>query len=149
MVENNCTIFPLTNLSTFVQKTQKINEWIKIFQSQKESSSWKSFCHWNIWEKCNRFSILMVNMWDLKWMTYHLMSDVTERCGLKWWTRQTFCLDLFLIASVVWLCIFCYANYLVWKQKVPCTMHILNFEVELGEKKSAHYTQVNTVHKKI
>ena len=48
MVENIIyTIFPPPNFSTFVQRSHKINEKIKLFQSLKENSSWKSFYHWN------------------------------------------------------------------------------------------------------
>ena len=39
-----CTIFSLSNLSAFVQKT---SEWIVLLQNLKENSSWNLLCHRN------------------------------------------------------------------------------------------------------
>ena len=97
-----------------------------------------SKCSW----KRNRFSIVIMNMWDSKWMTYPELSFDIILC--HWWTwtevmykdGQTFCLDLFIsllrkIGSCS-LCIFCVVmqiTWVAWKQTVPCIMRILILEV--------------------
>ena len=57
MAENFCTIFSHSNPSAFVQKTEKINEWIEPLQSPKESSSWNLFCHPNTPEDATDFRL--------------------------------------------------------------------------------------------
>ena len=94
-----------------------------------------------LWKR-NRFSIVIVNMWDSKWMTYPELSfDVTDGHGLKWCIKMDIRLFVLIYLSpcfiklgVVQLCIFCVVmqiteTWVVWKQTVPCIMHILILEV--------------------
>ena len=48
-------IFSLSNLSAFVQKKQKISEWIVLLQSLKENPSWNLLCHQNTRENTTDF----------------------------------------------------------------------------------------------
>ena len=93
-----------------------------------------------LWKR-NKFSIVIVNMWDSKWMTYPELSfDVTDGHGLKWCIKMDklfvliYLSPCFIKLGVVRLCIFCVVmqiTWVVWKQTVPCiiTMCILILEV--------------------
>ena len=87
--------------------------------------------------KRNRFSIVIVNMWDSKWMTYlELSFDLTDgQYGLKWCIKMDklfvliYLSPCFIKLVVVQLCIFCVVmqiTWVVWKQTVPCisTAHL-------------------------
>ena len=89
--------------------------------------------------KRNRFSIVIVNMWDSKWMTYPELSfDVTDGHGLKWCIKMDklfvliYLSPCFIKLGVVQLCIFYVVMQItrvVWKQTVPCIMRISILEV--------------------
>ena len=83
--------------------------------------------------RCNRFSFVIVNMWDSKWMTYPELSfDVNDGHGLKWCIKMDKLFVLinlspcFIKLGVVWLCIFCVVmqiTWVVWKQTILCIMY--------------------------
>ena len=91
--------------------------------------------------KRNRFSIVILNMWDSKWMTYPELSfDVADGHGLKWCIKMDklfvliYLSPCFIKLGVVRLCIFCVVmqiTWVVWKQTetVPCILHISISEV--------------------
>ena len=51
MAENTCTIFSHSNLSAFVQKKQKINEWMETLQNLKSKVFHVNFAFIEILEK--------------------------------------------------------------------------------------------------
>ena len=89
--------------------------------------------------KRNRFSIMFVNMWDSKWITYPELSfDVTDGRGLKRCIKMDklsvliYLSPCFIKLGVVQLCIFCVVmqiTWVVWKQTVPCILRISILEV--------------------
>ena len=91
-------------------------------------------------KKCNRFSIVIVNQ------LHDWCHDGRGR-RLKWCTKLD---KLFVLIYFYWLhkigsCstlhfLCCYANYLTWKQKVPCIMPISILEPKFVRKKCALYT---------
>ena len=90
--------------------------------------------------KCNRYSIMIVNKLHDWWQMG------TDRCEQKWWTK----LDKLFVLIYVYMCckkfvvvqLSCCANYLIWKQKVPCipVMYILILEAKFVRKKCTLYT---------
>ena len=83
--------------------------------------------------KCKRFSFVIMNMRDSKWMTYlELSFDVTDGHRLKWCIKMDklffliYSSPCFKILGVNRLCIFCVMQitWVVWKQLVKCLMCI-------------------------
>ena len=86
-------------------KKQKIYEWIELLHNLKENSSWKSFCHQNTQEKCNRFSIMIENMWEsLKLMTYRLMSLMDVDWNIWYIIHKRFVLIYFSLLHKIVSC---------------------------------------------
>ena len=121
VAENICMIFSLPDLSTFVQRSHMI-KWVDwTFPKPKGKFFMEIILSLKYSWKHNRFSIVIVNMWNSKWMTYlDLLFDVTDGHGLKWCIKMDklfvliYLSPCFIKLGVVRLCIFCvsYTNYL-------------------------------------
>ena len=126
-------------------KNQK-NKWVDRTSTKPKGKFFIEFTlSSKYWRKCNRFSIVIVNKLHDDW-------SATDGRGLKWCTKldKRFVLIYFYLLHKIGSCstmhfLCCYANYLTWKQKVLCIMHISILEAKFA-KKSVHYTQVNTVY---
>ena len=105
-VKKICTIFSLSNLSAFVQKTKK-NKWADHTSTTPKRKFFMEFTLSSKYlRKCNRFSIVIINKlhdW-CHWRTWRLdWSDVQSLTNFLSWFISTGCIKL----GVVRLCTFC------------------------------------------
>ena len=122
--KNIFTIFSLSNLSALILfKKAKKNKWngsyfyklhgiyfvIKILEKIQQiflimiRNKLHDWCHWRTWD----------------WSDVQSYTNFLSWCISNWLHKIGSCLTLHFLC--------CYANYLIWKQKVPCIMRISTF----------------------
>ena len=103
MADNTCTIFYHSNLSAFVQKKQKMNEWMETLQNVKENFSCKLCFHQDTWQNATDFPIVIVDLQDSSWMTDGHQPKWCMKLGKDFVLIYFPC---FIKLGVVQLCIF-------------------------------------------